>query len=305
VLAEETAFIFPGQGSQRVGMGLSLYQTEPLVKKTFDEADKILGRPISQICFEGPTHTLIETENTQLAIFITSVASLRLSQQKGLAPIAVAGHSLGEYSALVAAEVIPFSDGVRLVEQRSRLMAMVARKSPGMMAAILGLDASQLQEICQTVTTTEGQVAQIANYNCPGQLIVSGSVLAIQRLIDKAKSIGAKRAVPLKVSGAFHSDLMEPARAEFSRLVEDFHFSDPRVSLVANVTGDWVTTGEQIRQLLVDQITRPVLWEKCLQALYFRGIRNFIEVGNGNVLAGLLNRTFDDATCTNVSTLLH
>lgn len=305
MVAEKTAFIFPGQGSQKVGMGLTLYQTEPLVKKIFDTADEILGRPISKICFEGPSHVLTETGNAQLAIFVTNVASLRLSQQRGLAPVAVAGHSLGEYSALVAAEVISFSDGVRLVEQRSRLMAMAAKKNPGMMAAILGLDTSQLQRICQTIATTEGKVAQIANYNCPGQLIVSGSVLAIQRLIDKAKSVGAKRALPLKVSGAFHSDLMEPARAEFSRLIDDFHFNDPQVDLVANVTGNWVTTGEQIRRLLVDQITRPVLWEKCLKTIYLRGIRNFVEVGNGNVLAGLLNRTIDDATCTNVSTLLH
>ena len=178
-------------------------------------------------------------------------------------------------------------------------------EEPGMMAAILGLDNAEVEEICRTVSISSGQIAQVANYNCPGQLIVSGSVSGVQDVVKKAKLSGAKRALPLKVSGAFHSNLMEPARVEFSKRVGDFHFSDPKVGLVVNVTGDWAKTGKQIQQLLVEQITKPVLWESCMQTLYSHGINSFVEVGDSNVLAGLVTRTLNNTTCTNISTFLN
>lgn len=304
-MSEKIALIFPGQGSQKVGMGLPLCESIPLAKDTFDEADEILGRSISDICFEGPLQELTKTENAQLAIFTNSVANFRVAQTRGIIPTAVAGHSLGEYSALVAAGVISFSDGLRLVEQRSSLMSIAEKEEPGMMAAILGLDNAEVEEICRTVSISSGQIAQVANYNCPGQLIVSGSVSGVQDVVKKAKLSGAKRALPLKVSGAFHSNLMEPARVEFSKRVGDFHFSDPQVGLVVNVTGDWAKTGKQIQQLLVEQITKPVLWESCMQTLYSHGINSFVEVGDSNVLAGLVTRTLNNTTCTNISTFLN
>ena len=293
-------------------MGLELYQTYAEAKAIFLEANETLGRSISQVCFEGPAGLLTRTENTQPAIFTASIAALRVAQQQGLTATVVAGHSLGEYSALVASDVLSFVDGLLLVEHRSRLMANVGKQVLGSMAAILDLEVDRLQQICQQVVSqscienrTDAGVVQIANYNCPGQLIISGSTEAVKQVVDEAKSAGAKRAIPLKVSGAFHSSLMQPAQEKFASLITEFQFEDPKIDLVANVTGDFVTTGDEVQHLLMEQITRPVLWEQSMRSIYNRGVRNFVEVGTGNTLAGLIGRTFNDTTCTDIASLLN
>ena len=293
-------------------MGLELYQTYAEAKAIFLEANETLGRSISQVCFEGPASSLTRTENTQPAVFTASIAALRVAQQQGLTATVVAGHSLGEYSALVASDVLSFVDGLLLVEHRSRLMANVGKQVLGSMAAILDLEVDRLQQICQQVVSqscienrTDAGVVQIANYNCPGQLIISGSTEAVKQVVDEAKSAGAKRAIPLKVSGAFHSSLMQPAQEKFASLITEFQFEDPKIDLVANVTGDFVTTGDEVQHLLMEQITRPVLWEQSMRSIYNRGVRNFVEVGTGNTLAGLIGRTFNDTICTNIASLLN
>jgi len=293
-------------------MGLELYQTYAEAKAIFLEANETLGRSISQVCFEGPAGLLTRTENTQPAIFTASIAALRVAQQQGLTATVVAGHSLGEYSALVASDVLSFVDGLLLVEHRSRLMANVGKQVLGSMAAILDLEVDRLQQICQQVVSqscienrTDAGVVQIANYNCPGQLIISGSTEAVKQVVDEAKSAGAKRAIPLKVSGAFHSSLMQPAQEKFASLITEFQFEDPKIDLVANVTGDFVTTGDEVQHLLMEQITRPVLWEQSMRSIYNRGVRNFVEVGTGNTLAGLIGRTFNDTICTDIASLLN
>ena len=293
-------------------MGLELYQTYAEAKAIFLEANETLGRSISQVCFEGPAGLLTRTENTQPAIFTASIAALRVAQQQGLTATVVAGHSLGEYSALVASDVLSFVDGLLLVEHRSRLMANVGKQVLGSMAAILDLEVDRLQQICQQVVSqscienrTDAGVVQIANYNCPGQLIISGSTEVVKQVVDEAKSAGAKRAIPLKVSGAFHSSLMQPAQEKFASLITEFQFEDPKIDLVANVTGDFVTTGDEVQHLLMEQITRPVLWEQSMRSIYNRGVRNFVEVGTGNTLAGLIGRTFNDTICTNIASLLN
>jgi len=293
-------------------MGLELYQTYAEAKAIFLEANETLGRSISQVCFEGPAGLLTRTENTQPAVFTASIAALRVAQQQGLTATVVAGHSLGEYSALVASDVLSFVDGLLLVEHRSRLMANVGKQVLGSMAAILDLEVDRLQQICQQVVSqscienrTDAGVVQIANYNCPGQLIISGSTEAVKQVVDEAKSAGAKRAIPLKVSGAFHSSLMQPAQEKFASLITEFQFEDPKIDLVANVTGDFVTTGDEVQHLLMEQITRPVLWEQSMRSIYNRGVRNFVEVGTGNTLAGLIGRTFNDTICTDIASLLN
>ena len=293
-------------------MGLELYQTYAEAKAIFLEANETLGRSISQVCFEGPAGLLTRTENTQPAIFTASIAALRVAQQQGLTATVVAGHSLGEYSALVASDVLSFVDGLLLVEHRSRLMANVGKQVLGSMAAILDLEVDRLQQICQQVVSqsctenrTDAGVVQIANYNCPGQLIISGSTEVVKQVVDEAKSAGAKRAIPLKVSGAFHSSLMQPAQEKFASLITEFQFEDPKIDLVANVTGDFVTTGDEVQHLLMEQITRPVLWEQSMRSIYNRGVRNFVEVGTGNTLAGLIGRTFNDTICTDIASLLN
>ena len=293
-------------------MGLELYQTYAEAKAIFLEANETLGRSISQVCFEGPASSLTRTENTQPAVFTASIAALRVAQQQGLTATVVAGHSLGEYSALVASDVLSFVDGLLLVEHRSRLMANVGKQVLGSMAAILDLEVDRLQQICQQVVSqscienrTDAGVVQIANYNCPGQLIISGSTEAVKQVVDEAKSAGAKRAIPLKVSGAFHSSLMQPAQEKFASLITEFQFEDPKIDLVSNVTGDFVSTGDEVQYLLMEQITRPVLWEQSMRSIYNRGVRNFVEVGTGNTLAGLIGRTFNDTICTNIASLLN
>ena len=304
-LKDAFAFLFPGQGSQKVGMGLELSQEYAAARATFDEADSILNRKLSQLCFEGPAEALKQTENTQLAILTCSVAALRVLNEYGIVPKAVAGHSLGEYSALVAADVLTFADAVKLVEYRAQVMAEASQRQDCTMAAILGLEEATLQDLCEAASAAEGQdasngVVQIANYNCPGQLIISGDTVAVEQVMDSAKEAGARRCLRLEVSGAFHSALMAPAKEQLQTVINNFQFNNPSIQVAANVTGNFVQTGGEVRRLLIAQVTSAVQWEKSTRTIGAAGISHFVEVGPGTVLSGMVRRTLPEAICLNV-----
>ena len=297
-LNDALAFLFPGQGSQKVGMGLELSEEYAAARATFDEADAILNRKLSQLCFEGPAEALKQTENTQLAILTCSVAALRVLNERGIVPKAVAGHSLGEYSALVAADVLAFSDALKLVEYRAQVMAEASQRQDCTMAAILGLDEAILQDLCEAAASAG--VVQIGNYNCPGQLIVSGDTAAVERVMDAAKDAGARRCLRLEVSGAFHSALMAPAQEQLETVINDFQFNNPSIQVAANVTGGFVQTADEVRRLLIAQVTSAVQWEKSTRTIGAAGISHFVEVGPGTVLSGMVRRTLPEAICLNV-----
>ena len=298
------AFIFPGQGSQQVGMGAELAKTSPIVDAVFQEADAFWRslpqqdeHILSQLCFEGPEETLKQTENTQLAILTCSVATLRALKEQGVVPNVVAGHSLGEYSALVAAGVLAFSDALCLVQARASLMAEAGETQQGTMAAILGMEAEQLQQLCDS---TEGTV-NIANYNCPGQLVISGEVPAVNHVVELAKAeIGERRCRLLPVSGAFHSPLMAPAQQKFQSVLDSVTLHSPQINIVMNVTGELATDVDNIKHLLFQQITQPVQWEKTLCTIEETGITHFVEVGPGKVLSGLVKRTLPESSTVNI-----
>ena len=291
------AFIFPGQGSQKVGMGAELVRTYPVASEVFDEADGFLGRPISELCFEGPETELKQTENTQLTILTCSVAILRILIEKGFVPKVVAGHSLGEYSALVAAGVLDFTDALRLVSARAQFMAEAGEQKNGTMAAILGMPTEQLQNIIKQV---DG-VVEIANFNCPGQLVISGETDAVNEVVTVAsEEIGARRCRPLPVSGAFHSPLMVSAQEKYKPVIESVSFKPLHIDIAMNVPGAYVTDIDDIKSLLLQQIIEPVQWEKTLNTIEAHGITNFIEVGPGTVLSGLVKRALPDSSVMNV-----
>ncbi|MDE0316554.1 MAG: ACP S-malonyltransferase [Candidatus Poribacteria bacterium] len=293
----QIAFVFPGQGSQKVGMGAELAGTYPTAKAVFDEADNFLERPLSQLCFEGPEAELKQTENTQLAILTCSVATQKALTQLGVVPKVVAGHSLGEYSALVASGVLEFADALRLVSARSQFMAEAGEEQNGTMAAILGLAVERLKHLCEKV---DG-VAKIANYNCPGQLVISGEVEPVNQVVALASDeIGARRCRPLPVSGAFHSPLMESAQKKFQSVLDSVKLNPSQIDIVMNVTGEFATDVDNIKHLLLQQITEPVQWEKTLHTIEKIGITHFIEVGPGKVLSGLVKRTLLESTTLNV-----
>lgn len=293
----QLAFIFPGQGSQRVGMGEEFARSYPVADAVFQEADAVLGRALRQLCFEGPEADLKQTENTQLAILVCSVATLRVLETFGIFPNAVAGHSLGEYSALVAAEVLDFSDALRLVQARASYMAEAGETQQGTMAAILGMDTAQLQQLCDDA---EG-IVNIANYNCPGQLVISGEVAAVNHVVSVAKvEIGERRCRLLPVSGAFHSPLMAPAQQKFGAVLGSVTLRPPKFDIAMNVTGRFAMDVDDIRRLLFQQITKSVQWERTLQTIAESGITDFVEVGPGKVLSGLVRRTLPDSRAMNV-----
>lgn len=294
------AYIFPGQGSQKVGMGSDLVENFQIAREVFDKADSSLGRSISQLCFEGPEEELRQTENTQLAILTCSVAILKILTFSGINPETVAGHSLGEYSALVASGVIELSDALRLVSARAQFMAEAGEEQDGTMAAILGMETDKLQQYCDSV---DG-IVKIANYNCPGQLVISGEVEAVKQVVTLAsEEIGSRRCRLLPVSGAFHSPLMESAQAKFQVVLDNVTLNHPNIDIVMNVTGELAKEPENIRSLLFQQITEPVQWEKTLHTIATSGIDNYIEVGPGKVLSGLVKRTNPDHICMNVEDL--
>ena len=283
-------------------MGAELAREYPIARAVFDEADAVVGAPsqsqqLSTLCFQGPAEALKQTENTQLAILTCSVATLRVLNHLGVTPKAVAGHSLGEYSALVAAGTLDFSDALALVRARAQAMAAAGEKQKGTMAAILGMEAERLQQLCQEA---EG-VVNIANYNCPGQLVISGEVDAVNHVVELARAeIGARRCRPLPVSGAFHSPLMEPAQQKFDSVLKRVKLHPPKRDVVMNVTGEFASDAAEIRQLLFQQITAPVQWEKSLLTLADSGISHFVEVGPGKVLCGLVSRTLHASVAVNV-----
>ncbi len=296
----QLAFIFPGQGSQQVGMGAEFAQNYAVADAVFEEADVTLGRGLRKLCFEGPAEDLKQTENTQLAILTCSVAALRVLGKHGVFPNAVAGHSLGEYSALVAAGVLDFSDALRLVHARASFMAEAGETQQGTMAAILGMETERLQKLCET---TEGTV-DIANYNCPGQLVISGQVDAVNHVVSLAKAeIGERRCRPLPVSGAFHSALMAPAQRKFKSVLDSVVLHPPQIAIAMNVTGEFAANANDIKNLLFQQITQPVQWEKTLHTITNTGITHFVEVGPGKVLSGLVKRTLPESSAMNVEDL--
>lgn len=285
------AFLFPGQGSQYVGMGQEVYEAYPAARAVFDEADAVLGFPLSALCFAGPKEALNDTINTQPAIFVTSVAlwrviELRLPQAASF----FAGHSLGEYSALVAAEALDFAAGLRLVQERGRLMKAAGEQGRGGMAAVLGLDAPTLDMICDQAREATGGVVQAANYNSPGQVVISGDEEALAEAMTKAKAAGARRVVRLAVSIAAHSPLMSSAVVPFRRAVEATVFRAPSASAVGNVTARPLKSVGEIVSELVQQLTAPVRWMESVQWMIAQGVDTFVEVGPGKVLTGLLRR---------------
>jgi len=301
------AYIFPGQGSQQAGMGRALAETYSVARETFAEADEILGFDLSALCFGGPAETLTETTNAQPAILVTSVAALRALRATRAdlpAPCCTAGHSLGEYSALVAAGALAFSDGVRLTRLRGELMARAGSAHPGSMAAILRLPDEQVANICRQAAERSGDAVQVANYNSPGQVVISGGPAGVATALELVKSAGG-RAMPLAVSVAAHSVLMIPAAAEFAGHVAGMSFNDPQLPVIGNVRALPLTSAAEIRAELVAQLTSPVQWTASMEHMAQAGAATFIEIGPGGVLTGLARRINPAFVTANVAEPAH
>ena len=289
---KQTAFVFPGQGSQKVGMGLQLAQADPAARAVFAEADEALGLPLSRLCWEGPEEELNDTAITQPALLTHSVAVLRALQARSTAshPAVVAGHSLGEYSALVCAGAIDFAHALLLVRERGRLMKEAGKRNPGGMAAVLGLDAEAVDEVCRAVQAETGNVVQVANDNCPGQIVISGDEPALAVAMERLAQAGARRTVRLAVSIAAHSALMAPATEEFARHVDHAGIRDPLIPLVGNVEAGILRGESQVRADLKAQLTSRVRWTESVRRMLGDGIVTFAEIGSGEVLLGLIRR---------------
>lgn len=282
------AYVFPGQGAQFVGMGKELYENNAQAKSLFDEADSILGYKITDIMFNGTDEDLRQTKVTQPAVFLHSVISA-LCGSENFEPDMVGGHSLGEFSALVAAKALSFADGLRLVYARAMAMQAACEKVESTMAAVIGLTDQQVEDICREVSV-DGKVVVPANYNCPGQLVISGDVEAVNAACEKLKAVGAKRALVLKVGGAFHSPLMEPARAELAAAIDKTEFATPVCPVYQNVDGKAYTAPEEIKKNLIAQLTSPVRWTEEVNNMVAAGATEFIECGPGKVLQGMIGR---------------
>jgi [acyl-carrier-protein] S-malonyltransferase len=299
-MSTKIAFLFPGQGSQAVGMGRELAERFPVAAATFAEADAALGFPLSQLCFEGPEETLRLTENTQPAIMAVSVAAARVLAAHGVEPALAAGHSLGEWSAHVIAGTLSFADALRAVKARGAAMQKAVPAGEGAMAAVLSLDAAQVAEACEEAARETGLVVQAANLNSPNQTVISGAAAAVEKAAALCKAKGARRTVMLPVSAPFHCALMQPAQEEVARVLAGLTLHDPRIPVAANVTGSLVTTADAARDALIRQVTGAVRWMDCEQALKGAGANLFVEAGPGKVLCGLLKQIDPELKSLNV-----
>lgn len=294
------AFVFPGQGSQYVGMGKDLYNDFPICRKIFDFANELLEIDLKKICFDGPEESLRQTENTQPALFVHSLAIFEVVKEHYNNIECAAGHSLGEYSALTASSVFNFVDGLKIVRLRGKLMQESGKQNPGTMAAIIGLPIEKIMEICYNLKDTG--VVQPANFNSPGQIVISGDVNAVRKAIELAKQNGAKLAKELVVSGAFHSPLMNYAYENIAIELEKLKMFEPKFPVYSNVTGDKFQSLDQIRTLLIEQIIRPVRWQQIIEKMIENGITTFIEIGAGKVLTGLIKRINPNVNVFNIGT---
>jgi [acyl-carrier-protein] S-malonyltransferase len=297
-IAGALAWVFPGQGSQQVGMGLDLYQSFPAARRVFEESDEALGLPLSRLCFEGPEDTLRQTVNAQPAIMTVSFACLQATLEAGglqeQPPAFMAGHSLGEYTALVAAGALTFPDGLRLVRERGRLMQEAGERVPGAMAAIIGLPEDKVTELCYHTR------AEVCNLNSPGQAVIGGTLEAVARAIEEAKARGARQAIRLNVSGAFHSSLMRPAAEGMTKAIAYTPFADAQPPIVANSTAQATTSAEAIKRELLEQFRRPVLWQRSVEYMIENGVTTFVEIGPGRVLTALIRRIDGNANTKNI-----
>ena len=296
--AAKVAHVFPGQGSQWVGMGRDLHDDFNSAKAIFEQADEVLGFSLSRLCFEGPEEDLRLTINAQPALVTVSFACLTairdVSGDSLPAPAFVAGHSLGEYTALAAANVLDFATTVRLARERGRLMYEAGLKKPGGMVAIIGLDEASLSEVCNETDT------RIANFNCPGQLVISGAEKNLPKAADLAKARGASRAIPLAVSGAFHTPLMQPAVDGMAEIIPTLEFQDPAIPIMANTTAQPLTTAEQVKAELITQLSNGIQWQRSIEYMIDNGVATFIEIGPGKVLSGLIKRINKEANTLNI-----
>ena len=295
----KAAYVFPGQGSQSTGMGLDLYNKYPAARAVFDVADASLGFSLSRLCFEGPEEELTKTHNVQPAILVVSIACLKALESENItnfpSPVFVAGHSLGEYTALVVAGALELNDAVLLLRERGRLMYEAGLKNPGSMLAVIGLDQETVKDISFRSET------EISNINCPGQIVISGTVQALSEAHKLAKMKGARVLIPLKVSGAFHSPFMEPIIAEFSDVVSRFEFHTPAIPVISNVTALPLTDVDSIKEELVKQLRNCIQWQGSVEYMMNRGVTTFYEIGPGRVLSGLIRRINSDLETFNVS----
>lgn len=293
------AYVFPGQGAQFSGMGREHYENSSFAKRIFEQANEILGFRISDVMFDGSEEDLRQTNITQPAIFLHSIIAFKGIENAR--PDMVAGHSLGEFSALVANGTLSFESGLELVSLRARAMQKACEKTPSTMAAVLGLDDEKVEEICRQVSKETKEVVVPANYNCPGQLVISGSIRGVERACEQLKAAGAKRAMILPVGGAFHSPLMEPARKELQQAIESTDFHSPSCPVYQNVAARGIIDKGEIKENLIDQLTGPVKWTQCVQAMLEDGATVFTECGPGKVLQGLILKISRAVSATSVS----